>query len=61
MASIGTLFISPALINTSCAWAGESHELDALFASPHTGAVTIRTATMDGFKEDETHTVQTLI
>jgi hypothetical protein len=57
MAAIGQLLISPPLINTSCAWAGERHELDGLFASPHTGAVTVRTATANGFKEDETHTV----
>lgn len=58
VAQIGRVTISPPLINTSCAWAGEKHELQALFDCPFTGAVTTRTATIDGFKEDATHTVR---
>lgn len=60
MSNIGRLTIEPPLINTSCAWAGELHELEALYACSSTGAVTSRTATLDGFPENETNTVRDL-
>lgn len=57
MTRIHQINISPPLINTSCAWASELHELEDLFNSPHTGGVTTRTATLTGFAEDSSHTV----
>jgi len=45
------------LINSSCAWASELHELEELYKSVYTGAVTTRTATLNGFTEDSSHTV----
>ncbi|EIN13201.1 FMN-linked oxidoreductase [Punctularia strigosozonata HHB-11173 SS5] len=57
MAQLGRILVSPPLINTSCAWASEQHELEALYACPHTGAVTTRTGTLHGFQEDASHTV----
>lgn len=57
MVNIGRIVISPPLINSSCAWASELHELKELYNSPYTGAVTTRTATLTGFAEDSSHTV----
>lgn len=57
MVSIRNITISPALINTSCAWASDEAQLAALFDCPYTGAVTTRTATLGGFDEDASHTV----
>ncbi|KAG5353866.1 hypothetical protein C0989_001118 [Termitomyces sp. Mn162] len=57
MVRIHTLNISPALINSSCAWASDLEQLTELYNSPFTGAVTTRTATLDGFQEGPTHTV----
>ncbi|KAG6857653.1 hypothetical protein H0H87_010222 [Tephrocybe sp. NHM501043] len=57
MVKINTLKISPALINSSCAWASDLEQLTELYNSPFTGAVTTRTATLDGFSEGPTHTV----
>jgi dihydroorotate dehydrogenase (fumarate) len=54
---LNTLAIDPPLLNTSCAWASELDQLDELYRSPYTGAVTVRTATLNGFQEDEGHTV----
>ena len=63
MARIGRLNIEPALINSSCAWASDFAQLRGLYQSPYTGAVTTRTATMNGFDEHcpELHTVRNLL
>ncbi|KAJ6627014.1 hypothetical protein B0H10DRAFT_1780574 [Mycena sp. CBHHK59/15] len=57
MVKVGSLSISPPLINASCAWTSDINQLQALFDSPYTGAVTTRTSTLVGFAEDESHTV----
>ncbi|KAJ7748479.1 hypothetical protein DFH07DRAFT_888813 [Mycena maculata] len=57
MVKIGSLTISPSLVNASCAWASDLSQLQTLFDSPYTGAVTTRTSTVNGFAEDESHTV----
>jgi hypothetical protein len=57
MVKIHRISVSPPLINSSCAWASELHELEDLYNSAYTGAVTTRTATLLGFAEDSTHTV----
>ncbi|KAJ7785723.1 hypothetical protein B0H16DRAFT_2835 [Mycena metata] len=57
MVQVGNLDISPPLINASCAWASDLKQLQALFDSPYTGAVTTRTSTLGGFAEDASHTV----
>ncbi|KAJ7037519.1 hypothetical protein C8F04DRAFT_1035844 [Mycena alexandri] len=57
MVQVGGLDISPPLINASCAWASDLSQLQALFDSPYTGAVTTRTSTLGGFAEDASHTV----
>ncbi|KAJ7171800.1 hypothetical protein C8R43DRAFT_944362 [Mycena crocata] len=57
MVQVGHLTISPPLVNASCAWASDFTQLQALFDSPYTGAVTTRTSTLQGFAEDASHTV----
>jgi len=57
MVHIHTLNISPPLINSSCAWASDYSQLHELYNCSHTGAVTTRTATIEGFSEDSSHTV----
>lgn len=57
MVNIHRIFVSPPLLNSSCAWASELELLLDLYRSPYTGGVTIRTATRDGFAEDASHTV----
>ena len=63
MVRIGRLDIKPTLINSSCAWASDLAQLRELYRSPYTGAVTTRTATMNGFDEHcpELHTVRNLL
>ncbi|KAJ3976513.1 hypothetical protein EV361DRAFT_816441 [Lentinula raphanica] len=51
MAQIRSINISPALINTACAWASSYDQLKALYSSPFTGAVTTRTSTLKGYNE----------
>ncbi|KAE9403788.1 FMN-linked oxidoreductase [Gymnopus androsaceus JB14] len=51
MAQIGSIVISPPLINTACAWASDLDQLQALYESPFTGAVTTRTSTLTGYNE----------
>lgn len=58
MVLIRSIDVSPSMVNTSCAWASDYQQLNDLYQCPYTGAVTIRTATLDGFEEDETHTVR---
>jgi hypothetical protein len=53
--------VNPPLINASCVWASEQDQLQDLYASPFTGAVTTRTATLDGFDENVSHTVSDLL
>ncbi|KIY66800.1 FMN-linked oxidoreductase [Cylindrobasidium torrendii FP15055 ss-10] len=57
MVRINSIEVSPPLINTSCAWASELSQLEELYHSPHTGAVTTRTSTLQGYNETEAHTV----
>ncbi|KAJ2933587.1 hypothetical protein H1R20_g3530, partial [Candolleomyces eurysporus] len=57
MTSINSVKVSPALLNSSCAWSSNLRDLQELYDSPYTGAITTRTATLAGFKEDESHTV----
>ncbi|KAF8887740.1 hypothetical protein BD779DRAFT_1440530 [Infundibulicybe gibba] len=57
MVKINTIDISPPLVNSSCAWSSDLKQLEELYTSPFTGAVTTRTATADGFVENNTHTV----
>ncbi|TFK76674.1 hypothetical protein BDN72DRAFT_3305 [Pluteus cervinus] len=57
MVKINSIDISPPLINSSCAWSSTLEHLEELYASPYTGGVTTRTATLDGFQEDSSHTV----
>jgi dihydroorotate dehydrogenase (fumarate) len=57
MVTIRRLVVSPPLINSSSLSASEPNQLQELFDSPHTGAVTTRTATLTGFSETFEHTV----
>ncbi|KAK2461730.1 hypothetical protein APHAL10511_006193 [Amanita phalloides] len=54
---IHTIDISPPLINSSCVWSSDLEQLQELFDCPYTGAITTRTATLDGFHEDASHAV----
>ncbi|KAL8278362.1 hypothetical protein RQP46_009254 [Phenoliferia psychrophenolica] len=40
------------LLNSACPWASSLDDLRALYTSPHTSAITVRTSTVEGFKED---------
>ncbi|GAA6051065.1 hypothetical protein JCM3770_005481 [Rhodotorula araucariae] len=40
------------LLNSACPWASSAEDLAALWACPHTSAVTTRTCTLDGFADD---------
>lgn len=57
MVRVRGIDVHPPLLNTSCAWASDLQQLTALYDCPHTGAVSTRTATLSGFKEDSSHTV----
>lgn len=57
MAAIRRLVISPPFMNSSSPAASEQNQLQELFDSPYTGAVTTRTATLTGFTETSEHTV----
>ncbi|KAI0767898.1 hypothetical protein BC629DRAFT_1292789 [Irpex lacteus] len=57
MVAINTIDINPPLLNSSCAWASDWDQLRELYDSPYTGAITTRTAILNGFGQDETHTV----
>lgn len=43
---------TPPLLNSATPWATDHANLTALYASPHTGAVTTRTSLLHGFTED---------
>ncbi|PPQ67421.1 hypothetical protein CVT25_006000 [Psilocybe cyanescens] len=57
MVLLHSLDINPPLLNSSCAWSSSLQQLVDLYNSPYTGAITTRTATLLGFKEDDNHTV----
>ncbi|KAI0271610.1 hypothetical protein BC834DRAFT_967061 [Gloeopeniophorella convolvens] len=57
MALIHRLLLSPPLLNSASPCASEPDQLQALSDSPHTGAVTTRTATLTGFNETPEHIV----
>ncbi|KAJ7596807.1 hypothetical protein C8J56DRAFT_1000917 [Mycena floridula] len=57
MANIGSIYISPALLNSSCAWASDFEQLSELYQCRFTGAVTTRTSSIDGSSEDESYKV----
>lgn len=46
------LSFTPPLLNSATPWATSAADLAALYASPHTGAVTTRTSQLSGFPED---------
>lgn len=47
------LEINPPLLNSACPWATTQEDLQALYDSPYTGAVTTRTSLLDGFPHDD--------
>jgi len=53
MVQINTISIIPPLLNSSCAWSSDLTQLENLYDSAYTGAVTTRTAVPNGFEEDE--------
>lgn len=55
MVKIRSIEVEPAIINSSCAWSSDRDQLQALYDSTYTGAVTTRTATIGGFDENATH------
>ncbi len=57
MVHINSIDITPPLLNASCAWSSDLAQLKALYDSSYTGAITTRTATLNGYKENESHTV----
>ncbi|KAJ3502147.1 hypothetical protein NMY22_g18683 [Coprinellus aureogranulatus] len=57
MVAINSILVSPPLLNSSCAWSSDLQNLQELYDSPFTGAITTRTATLSGFKEDDSHAV----
>ncbi|KZT67676.1 FMN-linked oxidoreductase [Daedalea quercina L-15889] len=55
--NLNTVTIEPPILNSSCLWASDIEQLHNLYNCPYTGAVTTRTATLHGFKENEIHAV----
>ncbi|MCJ1339449.1 dihydroorotate dehydrogenase [Bachmanniomyces sp. S44760] len=47
------LNFEPPLLNSANVWASTPEELRALYECPHTGAITIRTSLLRGFKHDD--------
>lgn len=47
------LKIDPPLLNSACPWSTTLEDIKALYDSPHTGAVTIRTSLLEGFTHDD--------
>ncbi|RBQ97501.1 hypothetical protein VDGD_00052 [Verticillium dahliae] len=47
------LTITPPLLNSANPWATTLEDLQAIFDSPHTGAITTRTTLLDGFEHDD--------
>ncbi|KAF2019116.1 FMN-linked oxidoreductase [Aaosphaeria arxii CBS 175.79] len=48
-----SLVIHPPLLNSANPWCSTLEQLEELYASPHTGAVTTRTSLLEGFPNDE--------
>ncbi|MCJ1451496.1 dihydroorotate dehydrogenase [Mycoblastus sanguinarius] len=48
------LSFKPPLVNSANPWATTKEDLQALYDSPHTGAITTRTALINGFSHDNT-------
>ena len=46
------LNFKPPLLNSACPWATTQDDLKRLYECPHTGAVTTRTCTLNGFNHD---------
>ncbi|KAF2263978.1 FMN-linked oxidoreductase [Lojkania enalia] len=46
------LYIQPPILNSANPWCSTLEQLQELYASPHTGAVTTRTSLLDGFLND---------
>lgn len=51
MPRLHTLELSTPIFNSSSPWCSEIDQLEELYASPFTGAVTTRTATLEGFDQ----------
>ncbi|KIX95447.1 uncharacterized protein Z520_08964 [Fonsecaea multimorphosa CBS 102226] len=47
------LKIDPPLLNSACPWATTLEDIKALYDTPYTGAVTIRTSLLEGFTHDD--------
>ncbi|EXJ81659.1 hypothetical protein A1O1_07724 [Capronia coronata CBS 617.96] len=47
------LKIDPPLLNSACPWSTTLEDIKALYDSPYTGAVTIRTSLLEGFSHDD--------
>ncbi|KAG7121235.1 hypothetical protein HYQ44_004115 [Verticillium longisporum] len=47
------LTITPPLLNSANPWATTLEDLQAIFDSPHTAAITTRTTLLDGFEHDD--------
>ncbi|KAK7903168.1 dihydroorotate dehydrogenase [Exophiala xenobiotica] len=45
--------IDPPLLNSACPWSTTLEDIKALYDSPYTGAVTIRTSLLEGFTHDD--------
>ncbi|KAF9454946.1 FMN-linked oxidoreductase [Macrolepiota fuliginosa MF-IS2] len=56
MVHVNSIDITPPLLNSSCAWSSDLAQLKGLYDSPHTGAITTRTATLNGYRENDSHT-----
>lgn len=52
---MGPLIINPPLLNSANPWCTTLEQLQELYNSPHTGAVTTRTSLLNGFPHDPTH------
>jgi dihydroorotate dehydrogenase (fumarate) len=47
------LKIDPPLLNSACPWATTLEDIKALYDTPYTGAVTIRTSLLEGFSHND--------
>ena len=47
------LKIEPPLLNSACPWATTLEDIKALYDTPYTGAVTIRTSLLEGFSHND--------
>ena len=47
------LVVDPPLLNSASPWATTYGDLEALYDCPHTGAVTVRTSLLKGFRHDD--------